>query len=306
MQRKSGVLFSRGAQIEVSAGRKVFCAINVTVLVLLTLSCLLPFIYVIAVSFSENYYVTTNQVTFWPKGFTLNAYRYILERRSFWTSFRMSVFRTLLGSAINLSLVMLTAYPLSKDNQRLRGRNIYTWFFFITMLVGGGTIPNYLLISQLKLRDTIWALVLPGALPIFNMVLMLKFFRQIPRDLEEAAMIDGASHWRILAQIYLPCSLPSIATIALFCMVSHWNAWFDGQIYMTSVDKIPLQTYLRNVIVEMDVSDMSADDYELYATLANDTVKCAQIIVAMIPILCVYPFLQRYFVTGIVLGSVKG
>ena len=148
--------------------------------------------------------------------------------------------------------------------------------------------------------------MLPGALPVFNLVLMLNFFRQVPQELEEAALIDGAGHIRTLVQIYLPVSLPAIATITLFCLVNHWNAWFDGMLYITTISKIPMQTYLRSIIMEMNITDMTADDYELYALLSNRTVKCSQIIVATIPILCVYPFLQRYFVSGIVLGSVKG
>ena len=243
---------------------------------------------------------------FWPKGWTTSAYTYILTRASFWSSFRTSILRVLLGGSLNLFFIILTAYPLSKSNDKLHFRNVYTWYFFITMLVSGGMIPNYLLIAKLGLRDSIWSLVLPGALPVFNLVLMLNFFRQVPTALEEAALIDGAGHLRTLVQIYLPVSLPAIATITLFCIVSHWNAWFDGMIYITSPSKVPMQTYLRSVLIDMNMADMSADDYELYATLANRTVKCSQIIVATIPILCVYPFLQRYFVSGIVLGSVKG
>ena len=248
----------------------------------------------------------SNQVYFWPKGWTTSAYTYILTRASFWTSFRTSIIRVLLGGSLNLFFIILTAYPLSKSNDKLHFRNVYTWYFFITMLVSGGMIPNYLLIAKLGLRDTIWSLVLPGALPVFNLVLMLNFFRQVPTALEEAALIDGASHMRTLVQIYLPVSLPAIATITLFCIVSHWNAWFDGMIYITTPSRVPMQTYLRSILIDMNVADMSADDYELYAMLANRTVKCSQIIVATIPILCVYPFLQRYFVSGIVLGSVKG
>ena len=280
--------------------------INITALLLLALICLLPFINVIAMSFSSNYYVSINAVSIWPKGFTLSAYEYILGRRTFWTSFRVSMIRMLVGASINLLLIVLTAYPLSKDNKKLRFRSLYAWYFFITMLISGGMIPNYLLISILGLRDSIWSLILPVGLPIFSTVLMLNFFRNVPTELEEAALIDGAGHLRTLFQIYIPVSLPAIATIALFCMVFHWNSWFDGMIYINSLDKIPMQTYLRTVIIDMDIADMTADEYELYALLADRTVKCSQIIIATIPILCVYPFLQRYFVTGIVLGSVKG
>lgn len=292
--------------IKESTGRKVFRVVNVIVLTALALICLLPFINVIAISFSNSFYVDSNQVYFWPKGWTTSAYTYILTRASFWTSFRTSIIRVLLGGSLNLFFIILTAYPLSKSNDKLHFRNVYTWYFFITMLVSGGMIPNYLLIAKLGLRDTIWSLVLPGALPVFNLVLMLNFFRQVPTALEEAALIDGASHMRTLVQIYLPVSLPAIATITLFCIVNHWNAWFDGMIYITTPSRVPMQTYLRSILIDMNVADMSADDYELYAMLANRTVKCSQIIVATIPILCVYPFLQRYFVSGIVLGSVKG
>ena len=292
--------------IKESPSRKVFRVVNVIVLTALALICLLPFINVIAISFSNSFYVDSNQVYFWPKGWTTSAYTYILTRASFWTSFRTSIIRVLLGGSLNLFFIILTAYPLSKSNDKLHFRNVYTWYFFITMLVSGGMIPNYLLIAKLGLRDTIWSLVLPGALPVFNLVLMLNFFRQVPTALEEAALIDGASHMRTLVQIYLPVSLPAIATITLFCIVSHWNAWFDGMIYITTPSRVPMQTYLRSILIDMNVADMSADDYELYAMLANRTVKCSQIIVATIPILCVYPFLQRYFVSGIVLGSVKG
>ena len=293
-------------RIQESTGRKVFRVANVIVLILLALICLLPFVNVIAISFSDSFYVDSNQVYFWPKGWTTSAYTYILTRASFWSSFRTSILRVLLGGSLNLFFIILTAYPLSKSNDKLHFRNVYTWYFFITMLVSGGMIPNYLLIAKLGLRDSIWSLVLPGALPVFNLVLMLNFVRQVPTALEEAALIDGAGHLRTLVQIYLPVSLPAIATITLFCIVSHWNAWFDGMIYITSPSKVPMQTYLRSVLIDMNMADMSADDYELYATLANRTVKCSQIIVATIPILCVYPFLQRYFVSGIVLGSVKG
>ena len=293
-------------RIQESTGRKVFRVVNVIVLILLALICLLPFVNVIAISFSDSFYVDSNQVYFWPKGWTTSACTYILTRASFWSSFRTSILRVLLGGSLNLFFIILTAYPLSKSNDKLHFRNVYTWYFFITMLVSGGMIPNYLLIAKLGLRDSIWSLVLPGALPVFNLVLMLNFFRQVPTALEEAALIDGAGHLRTLVQIYLPVSLPAIATITLFCIVSHWNAWFDGMIYITSPSKVPMQTYLRSVLIDMNMADMSADDYELYATLANRTVKCSQIIVATIPILCVYPFLQRYFVSGIVLGSVKG
>jgi putative aldouronate transport system permease protein len=203
-------------------------------------------------------------------------------------------------------MIVLTAYPLSKEKSRFRPRTVYTWFFFITMLVGGGMIPNYLLISKLGLRNNILSLLLPGALPIFNTVLMINFFRQIPREMEEAALIDGAGYLYTLVKIYIPCSMAAIATISLFCMVSHWNAWFDGLIYITSADLKPLQTYLRMVIVDVDMSKVTMGDVEMMRMLSDRALRSAQIVIAILPILAVYPFLQRYFVKGIVLGSVKG
>lgn len=296
----------KGSHIKDSPGRMAFRAVNITLLILLTLACLLPFINVIAMSFSKNGYVMAGQVTFWPMGFNLSSYKFMLERPAFWSSFQVSVLRLVAGSAINLVMIVLTAYPLSKENRQLSFRTFYVWFFFITMLIGGGMIPNYLLISRLKMRDTLWSLILPGALPVFNLVLMLNFFRQVPRELEEAAFIDGAGHLRTLIQVFLPVSVPAIATISLFCMVSHWNAWFDGMIYITTPERIPLQTYLRGIIIDLDISQMTSDDLMEWRDISDRTLKCAQIIVATIPILTVYPFLQRYFVSGIVLGSVKG
>jgi putative aldouronate transport system permease protein len=297
---------SQGIKIRQPISRKIFNVFNIIILSLLTLLCILPFVHVIAVSFSNKVYVSAGMVTFWPKGFTLSSYQYLIKKAAFWQAFGYSFYRLILGTIINMSLILLTAYPLSKDTSKLHMRTFYAWFFFITMLVHGGLIPNYLLITQLGLRDTIWSLVLPGALPIFNLVLMLNFFRQVPRELEEAAFIDGAGHLRTLIQVYIPVSTPAIATISLFCMVAHWNAWFDGMIYINSPWKRPLQTYLRSVVIDLDVMQMSGDDWELLKLLSDRALKCTQIIIAIIPILCVYPFLQRYFVKGIVLGSVKG
>lgn len=297
---------SAGTKIKTSLSRKIFNVFNLIVLTLLMVSCFLPFVYVVAVSFSDKVYVQAGQVNFLPKGFNTLSYQYLINKIAFWRAFGVSILRTVLGTLVNLLLIVLTAYPLSKSDTKLTGRSFYTWFFFITMLISGGMIPNFVLIGQLGLRDNILALILPGALPVFNLVLMINFFRQVPIEMEEAAMIDGASHVKILAKIYVPLSKAAMATISLFCMVNHWNAWFDGMIYMKSPEKLPLQTYLRNIIIKMDMSQMTGDDYGLLQMLSNDSIKCTQIVVAVIPILCVYPFLQKYFVKGIVLGGVKG
>lgn len=293
-------------KVKQSTGRKVFLLLNGILLVFLALICVLPFIHVIAVSFSGKAETSAGLVGLWPVGFTTETYMYLLKKKVFWNSFLRSVERLVLGTSVNMGLIIITAYPLSRSKSRLRMRTVYAWFFFITMLISGGLIPTYILVSNLKLRDTIWALILPGALPVYNLILMLNFFRQVPQELEEAPMIDGAGNFRTLVQIFVPVSAPAIATITLFCMVSHWNAWFDGIIYTNTPGKLPLQSYLRSIIIDMDMSQMDSENWADVQEMSNRALKCAQIVIATLPILMVYPFLQRYFVTGIVLGSVKG
>ena len=287
-------------------GRIMFQTVNITVLLLLAAICLLPFIHVLSVSLSNNAYIDAGMVTFWPMGTNTQSYTYLLERAAFWNAFRMSLYRLLLGTTINLVLLCLTAYPLSKPGNKFHGRTLYAWFFFITMLVNGGLIPNYMVISTLKLRNTIWALVLPTAVQVYDLILMLNFFRQVPTELEDAALIDGASHFRTMLTIYVPVSMPAVATMTLFCMVYHWNQWFDGMLYMDHVNLRPLQTFLRQTLIGQDFTFADGDEIAAFADINDRSLRCAQIIIATIPILCSYPFLQRYFVKGIIVGSVKG
>jgi putative aldouronate transport system permease protein len=185
---------------------------------------------------------------------------------------------------------------------------MYVWIFFITTLFSGGLIPSFILVKELKLQDTIWALVLPGAMPVFNAILLLNFFRGIPKELEDAAAIDGAGHWTILWKIFVPISLPALATIILFSVVGHWNSWFDGLIYMNRIEHYPLLSYLQTMLIGQGslMRSMSKSEIQLYLKISDRTVKAAQIFISAIPVLMVYPFLQRYFVKGLVIGSVKG
>ena len=208
-------------KIKTSMSRKVFVVINTMVLVLLAVSCIIPFINIIAVSLSDQISVTSGQVSFWPKGFTLASYNYILRRSAFWQAFLIAIERTALGTAVNLLLTTLTAYPLSKSNDKLLGRSVYAWYFFICMLVSGGLIPAYILVSSLGLKNTIWSLILPVGMPVFNLVLMLNFFRQVPVELEEAALVDGAGHLRVLVQIYLPVSGNGLSEASYVCIFYH-------------------------------------------------------------------------------------
>lgn len=291
-----------------SKSAKVFGVFNVAFLALLASTCLLPFIHIIAISFSSNAVVSSGAVTLWPKDVSLYAYNYLLSKQLFWQTFLNSVIRVALGAGINMLMIIMIAYPLSKEKKDFRWRNVYVWFFFFTSLFSGGLIPSYMLLNELNILDTIWSLVLPCGVHVFNMILMLNFFRQLPKEMEEAAYIDGAGHWRTLLEIYIPCSLPSIATLTLFSVVNHWNAWFDGLIYMHNANKYPLQSYLQTVIVGLDVTSGNFDptDIERIKELSSRTLTAAQIVIATIPVLAIYPFLQKYFVAGITLGSVKG
>jgi putative aldouronate transport system permease protein len=289
-----------------SFSRRFFMVFNVVFLAALALACLLPMINVLAVSFSSAAAAQAGYVTFWPISFTLKSYEYALGRPQFLTAMGVSIERIALGGAINMVLTILAAYPLSRDNSKFRLRTAYSWFFVVTMLVSGGLIPTFMVISKLGMMDSLWALIIPGALPVFNLILLIGFFRQLPTEMEEAATIDGASHWRILWGIFVPCSAPAIATLTLFVLVGHWNSWFDGLLYMNRPEHYPLQSYLQTVIVQRDTTALSMEEYKEMALMSDRTIKASQVFMGAIPILLVYPFLQRYFVTGIVLGSVKG
>lgn len=288
------------------AGYRIFYITNIIFLSLLALLCLLPMVNILTMSFSSHVAISRGEVSFWPVGFNTIAYQYLLRNASFWTSMTVSLKRIVLGGAVNMLMSVMIAYPLSKDPKNLPGRTAYAWYFFFTMLFGGGLIPTFLVVKYTGLMDTIWALIIPGAVPIFNIILLLNFFRQLPRELEEAAFVDGAGHWKTMMKIYLPISLPGLATIALFTIVGHWNEWFSAIIYMKHTENYPLQTYLQMVLVSTTFRVDSPADLEILNKLSNKTVSSAQIFIGMIPILIIYPFAQKYFTKGIVLGSVKG
>ena len=295
--------------VKESVSRKAFIIINATLLALITAICITPLIHLLAVSLSHNKYAAAGVVGLWPMGFTLEAYSFLSARSSFTNSIMISVARVVLGACINMTLCVLTAYPLSRDNNQFHARTAYVWFFAITMFFGGGLVPTYLVVNMTGIGNTIWALVLPGALNVWHMVMMLNFFRGVPKSLEEAARLDGASHFRTLILIYLPLSLPSLATILLFTTVGHWNSWFDGFLYMNTPRKYPLQTYLSTLIMNpgllTNTAFLTQEDIERLSSIGAKSLRVAQIFLGALPIMCVYPFLQRFFIKGIVLGSVK-
>lgn len=286
--------------------RKIFIAINTVFLVVVMLTCVLPFVHLFAVSLSSNVAATAGKVKFWPVGLTFDAYNFLYQKPEFARSLLVSVKRVALGTLINMSLVILTAYPLTRSVKEFRWRTVYAWFFVFTMFFGGGLIPSYMVIKTTGLIDSIWALIIPGALNVWNTIMLVNFFRGVPRELEEAAIIDGAGHLDVLWNIFVPVSMPALATILLFTIVGHWNAWFDGIIYMNSPTKYPLQTYLSTLITQRNMTFMSIEELENMKNLSEKTVRTAQIFLGALPIMMVYPFLQKYFIKGIVIGSVKG
>ena len=280
--------------------------LNLAVLALLAMVCLFPILHILALSLSSATAAASGQVMLLPVDFTTQSYRFVLENAAFGRSFLISLLRVLVGAPINMLLTILVAYPLSRTKREFRARDFFAWFFLITVLFSGGLIPWYMVIRQTGLIDSFWALIIPSALPVFNVILLANSFRTIPKELEEAAAMDGAGHWTILTKILLPMSLPVLATVTLFVAVNHWNAWFDGLILMNSIEKYPLQSYLQTVVVNPDPRMLTERDLALLKVISNRTTRAAQIFIAMIPILAVYPFLQRYFTSGIKLGSVKG
>lgn len=289
-----------------SWGRRLFMIGNTAFLAALALMCILPLVHVLAVSFSSNTAASAGLVKLWPIDFNTKSYEYVLRQEAFLRSLLVSVQRVVLGTIVNMVLIVLTAYPLSKEVQAFRMRTIYVWTFFLTVLFGGGLVPTYMVVQQTGIMNTIWALILPNAVPVFSVVLLLNFFRGLPKELEEAALIDGAGQFTIMLRVFVPLSTPALATLALFSMVGHWNSWFDGLIYMHVPEKYPLQSYLQTVIIQQDLQQLSMTDDKLLKLISDRTFSAAQIFLGALPILLVYPFLQKYFMKGIVLGSVKG
>lgn len=286
--------------------RKTFTIFNYLLLAALAFICLLPIINILAISLSSSSAVSSGEVRFWPVDFTFESYNFVTEKPEFMQSFWISVKRVLVGVPINMLLTILTAYPLSRTSDQFRGRKAYIWFFFITMLFSSGIVPYYMTILKVGLIDNFWALILPTALPVYNVIILMNFFKQLPHEIEEAAIMDGASHLQVLFKIMVPLSLPSIATLTLFCIVNHWNSWFDGILLMNNPSNYPLQSYLQTVVVNRDMSLMSTSDILTLSMVSDRTSKAAQTFVAALPVLIVYPFLQKYFTKGIVLGGVKG
>ena len=289
-----------------SVSRGIFIVINYILCIVAAALCILPMIHILALSLSSYDPVVMGKVVFWPMGFTWDNYSVVVRDQQFFTSYVVSVTRSVLGWAIGIFLTVLAAYPMSMSRTRFPARTFFVWVFMGTMLFSGGMIPTYLVVNGVGLIDTIWALVLPGAVGTFNVILIMNFMKGLPEEISESAMIDGASHTRILFQIIIPLSKASIATVSLFIILEHWNAWFDGLIYIRNATLKPLQTYLRTIIITDPSVTFESDIYMLMKNITTDATNGAKIFLALVPVLIVYPFLQKYFTKGIILGSVKG
>lgn len=276
-------------------------------LTLVAITCLIPILNQLAISFSSSSAVATGKVFLLPKEPTLQSYRYMAEKPAFFNSMAVSLKRIGIAIPLNMLVTILAAYPLSRQDREFRARRFYVWYFIVPMLFSGGLIPTYMVVRNTGLIDSIWALILPYGINVFHCILTVNFFRGIPKEMEEAALIDGAGHMRLLRSIILPVSAPVLATITLFYIVNHWNSWFDGLIYMNNPDNYPLQTYLQTMVVSKNLMTMeSLRDVRQISNISDRTGKAAQVFLAALPILMVYPFLQKYFTAGIVMGSVKG
>lgn len=272
------------------------------------LVCLIPILNTVAISFSDRTSAALGLVRLWPVNFTLASYQNMLEETQFWTSFLVSVKRVMIGVSLNMFLSILMAYPLSKSESVFYKKKYYMWIVVFTMMFNGGLVPTFMVVSKLHMMDTFWALVLPGAVPVFNVIILMNFFKAIPQSLEESAYVDGAGAWTILFKIYLPLSKASLATIGLFAVVTHWNSYFDGKIYINSLTKLPLQTYIQSLATSINtdmMASMTPEEIQEMLEVSSLTFNSAKVVVSMIPILLIYPFLQKYFVTGMVVGAVK-
>ena len=304
---KKVIISSGPVGANATLGSRIFDVCNYLLVTLIAITTIIPFIYIIGASFATEYEIATRPMFLIPQDASINAYKYIFSSNKILRGFGNSILITTAGTAINLFFTVTMAYALSKT--RLRGRNFFLNMVIFSMFFSGGMIPGYIVISNiLNLKNTYWAVLLPGAISAYNMMIVKNFFQGIPQELEESASMDGCTDLGVLWKIVLPLSLPVLATFGLFYAVGHWNAYFGAMIYMTGAkEKWPLQVLLRELIIMSngtagDLTNMDAD----FVQPPEQSIKMAVIVVSTVPIMCVYPFLQKYFVKGVMVGALKG
>jgi putative aldouronate transport system permease protein len=296
--------------IKATRGDKIFKTFVLIFVLLATLIVLYPLIYIISASISNPEFVNSGEMWLWPKGVTLDGYKTIFRNQDIWNGYRNTIFYTLLGTFINLAVTLPCAYALSRPE--LYGKKHFLGFMMVTMFVSGGLIPSYLLVKGLGMLNTVWALVIPSAASVYNIIVTRSFFETtIPREMEEAAIIDGASDFTVFFKIVLPLSMPIVAVMGLFYGVGHWNSYLSALIYLSDKTMYPLQMVLREILVLQDLTSNStttASTAELVHSKQQlvQVIKYGVMLVSTLPIIVVYPFLQRYFVKGVMVGSLKG
>ncbi len=290
----------------------VFDIINVMLLILVVVICLFPLYFTVIASFSDPYEVVRGHVIFWVRGFTLDSYRAVFKYKQLWVGYRNTILYMVLGTVYNLFLLLPCAYAMAKRG--LKGKGVLMGLFVFTMYFGGGLIPYYLLIKSMNMIDTIWVMIVPGAFSVYNMIVTRTFFASnFPETLAEAAKIDGAGEFRIFFQVALPLSGAIIAVMALFHALGHWNSWFNALIFINDSRLYPLQLVLRQILVlnqsmNVDIQNMTTEEiaYQLKKAYMAETMKYSIIFIANLPMLVAYPFVQKYFVKGVMIGSIKG
>lgn len=291
--------------MKLTSGEKVFQGFNYVFLALLGLATIYPLWEVVRISLSTPAEASRMAFALWPKEISWDAYNHVLNNSFIWTGYKNTIYRMVLGTVIQMVLTVLVAYPLSR--KKLPHRSAFTLFVVFTMFFSGGLIPEYLLIQHyLHLGNTIWALVLPPAINTFSMLIVRNYFMAIPHEIEESAKIDGASDLRILSYIMIPLSIPILVTIGLWSLVAHWNAWFDALIFIRNGTDYPLQMVLRKIIIEATPMFDGTAGSDVSVNIAAETIKAASIIVGTLPIVMIYPFIQKYFIKGVMIGSLKG
>jgi putative aldouronate transport system permease protein len=293
----------RTRKIKDSRSYQVFRVVNVTVLLGVVVVTLYPFVNVVAQSFSSETFINAGKVNLIPRGFNIETYKVVLSDDMFWRNYQNTVVYTVVATAVSMVLTTSFAYALSK--KRLKGRNAFIGVAVLTMFFNGGLIPNYVLINTLGLKNTIWAIVLPNAVSVFNLLVMKAFFESLPTELEEAGAIDGLTTYGIFWRIVLPLSKPIIATMVLFYGVTFWNSWFSAFLYMDRAELFPVTVYLRNMIAGSETAaSIGATGADSIAQVAAN-IQSVTMVLTVLPIVCLYPFIQRYFVSGVMLGAVK-
>ena len=289
-----------------SKGDRAFIIFNYIFLAIVAAVVLYPLIFVLSASLSNPEYVISGDIWLWPKEFTVEAYQKVFQNPDIINGFVNTLKYTFFGTLLNIFMTICAAYPLSRRN--LKGKGFIMAFMVFTMFFSGGLIPTYLLIRDLGMINTFWVMIIPNAVAVWNIIIMRTFFQSIPYELEESAMIDGAGNFRILWSIVLPLSLPVMAVMVLFYAVGHWNSYFQALIYLQDQDKFPLQLILRQILIQGQADDMikATSESFLAQKLSVEGLKYAVLIVANLPMLMLYPFLQRYFVKGVMIGSLKG